>query len=328
MKFEGRGFEELSEETILNRISEYDIFSYYIPEFKAINRNFNSPFRKDSNPSCCIQQWNGKLFYKDFGTGESYTCINFIRAKYNVTYYEALRIISNDFNLGLHGNSVKPSTMGFIGIPHQVIKKDEKSSIIKIKRRQWNTGLDKEYWCDEHGFNIAVLTHFNVHPISHLWVGNTYLERKSNNPSYAYIINEGKYKILSPYDTNYKWLTNCTSKDIQGYNQLPSAGELLIITSSYKDCMKLYQYGYYAIAPGSENTGIDIELMSELKERFKRIIVFFDNDEPGIEAAKTYEALYNVDYVHLPLQDPKDISDYYKKWGDVPTGQILKQLFI
>ena len=68
----------LSENTILKKINEYDIFSYYIPDFKAINKVFCSPLRQDSNPSCSIQEWNGKLYYKDFGNGDSYTVINFV----------------------------------------------------------------------------------------------------------------------------------------------------------------------------------------------------------------------------------------------------------
>lgn len=325
MEFTGAGFEELSEQSIYKKISEYDIFSYYIVDFDALNKLFRSPFRNDSSPSCSIQEWQGTLFYKDFGTGENYTAINFVKARFNCNYHEALNIISNDFGLGLHSKTIEKTSMGFIGM-HQVEQKSvPKSSKIRIKRRKWNNGLDKEYW-SMWGWDKSILNHFNVVPVSNFWINLTMFSVKDSNPSYAYVIEPGFYKILSPYNTDYKWVNNCNSDHIQGWNQLPATGELVIITSSLKDCGTLYKYGYNAIAPQSENTAISVEKMTELKERFTKIVVMFDNDEPGIDAALVYEAMYNIDYVHMPIGDPKDISDYYYKWGDKPSRELLNEL--
>lgn len=325
MEFSGAGFKQLTEENIYKQINEYDIFKYYIPDFEAINKKFTSPFRRDSIPSCSIQDWKGTLFYKDFGTGETFTAINFVKTKFNANYYETLNIISNDFNLGLHSKTMDTSSMGYIGIPNQIRKEIPKESSIKIKRRGWNNSVDKEYW-KPYGFNKAVLRHFNIVPLSHVFIGNNCIKIKDDNPSYAYVIDTGIYKILSPFSIDYKWITNCKAKHIQGWKQLPEFGELLVVTSSLKDVVKLYQYGYSAIAPQSENTLITIDKMTELKNRFKKIVVYFDNDEPGIEAAQLYESLFEVDYVHNPIGDSKDISDYYKMWGDNPTRELLKEL--
>jgi len=326
MIFKGEGVVELAEENIFKKISEYDIFSYYIPNFKALNKVFLSPLRQDNNPSCSIQEYQGKLFYKDFGSNDNFTAIAFVMAKFNVKYYEALSIISADFGLGLHSKTIEASSMGYIGLANVPQKKAPKVIKLRIKRRKWNSTIDKKYW-GECGISKKTLSYFNVVPISHLWINFNCFKIKNTSPSYAYIEDKGIYKILSPY-SQYKWVTNCNSSYIQGWNQLPEKGELLIITKSKKDVMLLYEYNYNSIAPQSENTTINLDKMMELKNRFTRIIVFFDNDEPGLSAGEIYEALYEIDMIHIPITGPKDISDYRKKYGDIKAKQLLKELLL
>lgn len=65
---------------------------------------------------------------------------------------------------------------------------------------------------------------------------------------------------------------------------LPKHGEILVITKSMKDCMTLYSLGITAIAPISENCFLSEAQYKRLKERFKHIVVFYDNDRPGLRA--------------------------------------------
>lgn len=322
--FTGKGFEELNKENIFKKISEYDVFNYYIPDFDTIGQKFSSPFRQDSNPSCIIKEFNGHLFYKDFGTGETYGAVAFVMHKYNMSFGEALTIISSDFNLGLHSKTISAKSMGFVAKKNIEVKSiPTKSATIRIKRREWNDGLDKEYW-GKYGFNRAVLTHFNVVPISHLWVNGNYIVIKEKEPSYAYVLGEGEYKILSPY-SSFKWITNGKST-IQGLKQLPDSGPILVITSSLKDAMVLWMFGIPAIAPASENTAMNIEQVEKLKERFIKVIVFFDNDETGIRAAKAYSETYKIPHCYLPEGSEKDISDFYVANGREETAKVLNQL--
>jgi hypothetical protein len=327
MEFNGSGFRELSEENIFKKVSEFDLFSYYIPDFEKLNKKFSSPFRSDSTPSCSITEYNGKLFYKDFGSGQTYTIINFIKDLYNLNYYETLNVISNDFNLGLHNKEITGTSKGYIGESGLKVnsKVKPKETILKIKRREWNTSIDKEYW-NPYGITLNILNRFNVFPLSSLWVNGSYIKVNKKSPSYAYVLDKGIYKILSPY-SEYKWINNCKNH-IQGYNQLPKSGKYLVITSSLKDCMVLYKHGITAIAPQSENSTIDNDIILKLKRRFAKVVVMFDNDEAGIESAKVYNKLYDLDYVHIPMGLPKDISDYSLEYGDSNTLNILKKLLI
>jgi len=333
MEFSGGGFKELTEENILKEVSEFDMFRYYIPDFEAVNKKFCSPLRGENSPSCSIKELDGKLFYKDFGDGKAYTAINFVKARYGVSYYEALKVISNDFNIGLSNDNISPKSMGVVGTKGLEKKVVPKETIIKIKRRGWNQGLDKEYW-SEYGWNRKTADFFKVYPISHLWINGTYLIMKDNNPSYAYCI-KNKFKILSPF-SEFKWISNTSSDDMQGWEQLPESGDIVVITSSLKDVGTLYKYGYPACAPASESAGVPIKKVSELQRRFKQVIIFFDNDgefDPedaangkGKASAKKLSIEHAIKMVFIPDGEPKDISDYYKKYGNIKTKELLNKI--
>ena len=42
--------------------------------------------------------------------------VSYVQKKYNLNFYEALKVISNDFNLGLHTGEVVNKTMGYEGV--------------------------------------------------------------------------------------------------------------------------------------------------------------------------------------------------------------------
>ncbi len=79
-----------------------------------------------------------------------------------------------------------------------------------------------------------------------------------------------------------------------------------------------------AIAPDSENTVISEGIMKKYMHKYAKIIVLFDNDEPGIEASKAYQKRYSFDYLILPFE--KDISDTVKARGVQETRNIVFNL--
>ena len=69
--------DHLHTDVILSRITEYDIFMYYCPNFKELKKKFNSDLREDRSPTVSIIPYNGKLLYKDFGNSEhTFDCFN------------------------------------------------------------------------------------------------------------------------------------------------------------------------------------------------------------------------------------------------------------
>lgn len=149
---------------------------------------------------------------------------------------------------------------------------------------------------------------------------------------YAYKIFD-KFKIYRPLSETRKdkWRTNCTSIDLQGYEQLPDKGDLLIITKSLKDVMVLHELGYNAVALQSENDHLYKSIYNNLQQRFKRIVILFDNDKPGLEASIKLSNKYNIPRIYIDsglyeLYKVKDISDYIKVFGKDSAGELLKSL--
>ena len=56
---------------ILSKVTEYDIYAHYLGQFK-VGAIYNSPFRKDKNPSFGVyySKRTKQLLFKDHGTGE------------------------------------------------------------------------------------------------------------------------------------------------------------------------------------------------------------------------------------------------------------------
>ena len=309
--------DHLHTNVILGKITEYDIFKYYIPEFKQLGKKFRSDLRQDNSPTVSIIPFNGKLLYKDFGNSDhTFDCFNYVRYKFNCSFIAALRIIDCDFNLGLSSKTEAVNfTMGCMAFRQSKTPKFEKSNVIIQKRKRPWTREDAKYW-SKYLISKKILTMFAVEPISHFWVNNNRFSCKSI--TYAFRFNN-RYKIYSPYEVSNKWLSNTNKTDIQGYKQLPENGDRLIITSSLKDVMCLYAAGYHSIAMQSEMQIPEEKLISELKQRFKTIEILYDNDyskadNPGQSMAKKLCDLYGFNNICLPKTfESKDPSDLVSK---------------
>ena len=309
--------DHLHTNVILGKITEYDIFVYYIPSFKKLGKKFRSELREDNSPTVSIIAYNGKLLYKDFGNPDhTFDCFNYIRYKYNCSFIGALRIIDCDFNLNLNSKKeVIKFTMGYMGYRNKnnpkYVKKD---IIIRKKRRPWNKE-DATFW-SKYLVSKKILSMFAVEPISHYWINNNRFTCKSITYSFKF---KNRYKIYSPYEVKNKWLSNTKKTDVQGYNQLPTKGERLFITSSLKDIMCLYSAGYHSIAMQSEMQIPSEKLISELKSRFNTIEILYDNDfnkidNPGQTMAKRICDLYGFNNICLPKAfESKDPSDLVSK---------------
>src|SRR5690606_14701173 len=92
--------ELLTKQNILKYVSEYQIYSYYLGNFK-IGGNMSSPFREDNNPSFGIFIGKyGDLAYNDYKLGGG-DCISFVARLEKVSYYQAMILINDIFDLNL-----------------------------------------------------------------------------------------------------------------------------------------------------------------------------------------------------------------------------------
>lgn len=293
----------MSLKDLLDKVSDYDIYSYYLGSFKP-KKLMNSPLRPDDKiPSFAIfPSNNGALLFKDHGTGVSGNAVKFIKLYKNIDTREELerellRIVRK---MNPNESICKATYTSPVG---------SGLTEIGIVRQQF-TEVDKAYW-GKYCIRESTLKKFDVFSIKY-FLCNSIVRGvyKNDNPMYAYKVDD-KFKIYRPLASKYtKWRTNLTTDNIQGYKQLPKFGNLLFITKSLKDIMCLYEMGFSAISPSSETTFIPDSILEELKTRFKRIIILFDRDEAGVKNARKYSKQYGLDaiFVHKKFK-AKDISD-------------------
>ena len=318
-----KGHQILSVDNILEKITEYDIFKYYIESFEKPGKKFCSELRADKNPSCSIKVMaSGKAVYRDWATGEVYDCFKYVQQKYSLKYHECLRVVSNDFNLGLSSGDIElKKTKAIIG---EHFKKQPKYSDTSIKIVSIPfTSIGKSYW-ECYGISENVLNKYQVKQISHYYINTSLITIPKKEIAFAYSFGNYKYKILRPSGNKWKLISNVSSSIVQGLKQLEECGDTLFITKSLKDVMVLHSLGFDAIAPQSENTIIPLKIIVYLKSCWRRIIIYYDNDDPGITASKEHSELYKVGYVHNNLDDPKDASDYFVRYG----GDNLKKMIM
>ena len=290
---------------ILSKVTEYDIYAKYIGEFK-VGMIYNSPFRKDKNPSFGIfySKRTNQLLFKDHGTGECGNVIKFVQLYTGITNYsDILKDIVNRLNIN---NSTKLTTTQY---------KPPTETVIGIVRQNF-TETDKKYW-SQFNIDINTLKKFNVFSIKYyLCNGIVKGIYKDTNPMYAYKV-YNNFKIYRPLGDKYtKWRNNLTEYDIQGYEQLPQKGDTLIITKSMKDVMCLYKMGIPAISPSSESTFIPDKCLEELKTRFKRILILFDRDVAGIKYLRKISKKTGLEPLLINKKfNAKDVSDAIKLNG-------------
>lgn len=318
--------ENLTLEELLKRVTEYDIYRYYLGSRLKIGHIMSSTFRDDKHPSFGIfKSSNGSLLWKDLATGKTGSILTFVKEVEGLYHTkQALKviydkIIQNKLHITKEGIIIRDSYINMY-------------RSISIKRQNFSK-TDEKYW-EQYYISRNTLKLFNVYPIEFFWIDDKLspLRYTKDCPMYAYKV-FNKFKIYRPFSTTRedKWRTNCSSIDILGYEQLPETGDLLIITKSLKDVMVLYELGYTSIALQSENDRLDEKIYKNLSNRFKNIVILFDNDEPGKESAAKLADKFKLNYCFIDssffeLYKVKDISDYISVFGKEKTIELLKSL--
>lgn len=298
--------DDITLDWILSKVSEYDIYAHYIGQFK-VGMIYNSPFRKDKNPSFGVyySKRTKQLLFKDHGTGECGNVIKFVQLYTGKTNYQDILLdiveklkITNDTKLDSSKQYI-PSQETVIGIVRQPF-----------------TPTDINYWSQFH-ISEKTLKKFDVFSIKYyLCNGIVKGIYKDTNPMYAYKV-YNHFKVYRPLGDKYtKWRNNLEQDDVQGFKQLPKSGDICIITKSMKDVMCLYEMGIPAISPASESTFISDNVLKAILKRFKRVLICFDRDVAGVKYLRKISLKTGLNGLLMPKQfNAKDISDAIKANG-------------
>ena len=317
---------KISKELILSRFSEEQLMEYYLhlPVRRGL---FRSPLRRDKQPTCSFYRNNsGTLIFKDFATGQHLNVFGVVQEIFKCGYHEALRIIAND--MGIVRDRELRRNPGKIN-ENPVRIQDKEMSKIQVEIQDF-TDLELKWW-GKYGITPEILKRFNVYSCKHVFLnGQLLAESQQHCPIFGYYGKKYQgielWRCYFPKRTSFRFITNWPSKKIQGYDQLPKEGKLLVITKSMKDCLSMYSCGLAAIAPCSENLFISDNVLDDLKKRFKYIVVFYDNDIPGISNMRKIRNIHpELNFFFIPrCYEAKDFSDFYAKYGRKKTLEVIR----
>jgi hypothetical protein len=308
----------------LNDVPREWVFEHYLKLTERLSGQslkIKSVFSSnDKVPSMCVYtDSKGHYKFKDFSSGYGGDGLNLVMYVCNLdSRGKASFRIMEDYADYISKNTYVPI----------VYKPHSKYVVSDYEMRHWNT-LDQGYW-QNFKLSSSLLEKYNVCPLSFYTMIKEDEGRIldsitiKGNFIYGYFREDGTlYKIYTPKNKDNKFIK---VKDyIQGTDQLEYKAKYLIITSSLKDLMcfkRLSISGIEAIAPDSENSVIPENFMRPLINTYQKIIVMFDNDEPGIKSAKKYQEKYGFDYVNLDMS--KDLSDSIKDHG---VEAVVNKLF-
>jgi DNA primase len=326
--------EELNYETILSKISEYDIFRWYMPNKKwEVNRVTYSPFRNESRPSFTIYSKDGRLFYLDFSDPHYRGgCFDFVRQLFNVGYNECQEMIDRDFNLGIRVKKRDdlPSHVEIVSKYEQPEKLEKKYSHIQVITRKF-TNEELEYWNQYHQ-DIEDLKENNVYSIKKLYLNRRAVHLKETELRFGYFY-DGHWKIYRPFNKDFKWFpNNVPISAMDGKDNLDKT-KMTFINKSKKDYMVMKKIYPHSCAVQNEGVAcFSEENIDFLKHNSSSQILSFDSDVPGVKNSKMVTEMFNFDYCNVPryyLQEGiKDWADLAKKYGMQIIEHYLKQKFI
>ena len=317
-------------------VSDLDIYRCYIPQKDfEVGKPMLSPLREESNPSFGLFVGeSNEIMFNDFLLGGG-DCIKFVQLMFGDTFFEAVSRVIIDFEL-TDKYIYKDVDTNFTPKPKALdrdeILKKAKNTHLRKRKRDW-TLRDLAYW-RQYGITKEVLERYHVEPIDYLFVGDKVI--KCDDHTYCFIEHKDgveTYKIYQPYNEDYKWINNHNDSVWQGWNQLPKRGEKLIITKSLKDVMTIVSVtGYPAVSLQAESVRPKQSVIDELKNRFEDIFLWYDNDFDkevnwGRQFANKLAEEFNLVYVEIPDEfECKDVSDFYKKYGEKRTEELIEEL--
>lgn len=283
---------------ILDQVSQETIMERYLGIPVVFGKSVLSPLRHDKHPTCRFYYTKtGKLIFKDFSGHFSGDCFSVVQFVYGIGFREALQKIAQDFNI-LLGTSNYVKKIPSYDITNSPGTKNP--TRIQIQIRLWGRA-DLEYWAN-FGITERILSKYHVYPINYAWVnGRIVYHYHKDDPCYAYRFGTEKYKLYFPLrkkdSKKARFLSN--TNIVQGLDQLPYSGNLLIITKSLKDVMVLDSFQIPAIALHSEVYLPDETFISELKVRFKHIFTLYDFDLTGVRTANRIKRTYGIRPIFL-----------------------------
>ena len=315
----------LRPERLLEKVSEYDIFRYYMPRSDwQVNVVTLSPFRNERSPSFIIGNKHGRLTFIDFGdTSKRGSCFDFVRMMFNVNLDEALKMIDRDLGLGMTRSTNTQEYKRIITEYKQPIKVDKTyTSVQAVVRRFTNEEL--AYWAQYH-ISEDELKANNVYSLSKVYLNKQLVTSSLDELRFGYLYDD-RWKIYRPFakEKRYKWVPNnvpITAMD--GKDDIKECN-VAFINKSKKDYMVMKKLFPCSCAVQNEGLGcFSPENVEYIKSNSASQILSFDSDVTGVENSQQITQMFNFGYCNVPR---KYLSEGIKDWADLAKAHGMQAI--
>jgi len=310
---QGKRKENLTPEAIFEKLTDYDIFKYYMPHPWKLNVVALSPFRQEHNPSFIIGNKRGFISFIDFAdTSKRGNCFEFVKLLFNLqSFDDVLKMIDRDFGLGIASGK---STQEYkkITASYKQPELEKRYSLIQVKTRKFNKE-ELAYWNEYHQ-DIQDLRDNNVYAIKSVYLNKSRFPIKENELTFGYLY-EGQYwKIYRPFaDRKSKWVPNNVPITTMDGKEDIRYCNTAFINKSKKDYMVMKKIFPCCCAVQNEGIGcFSPENVAYLKDNSDIQILSFDSDVTGVQNSQQITKLFDFGYCNVPR---KYLTDGIKDWA-------------
>jgi len=325
MGIQGQRKVKLTAEAVLNKISEYDIFKFYMADKTwKLNQVCLSPFRHEKHPSFMIGNKNGGVSFIDFtDTSLKGDCFTFVKMMYGLkTMDDVLVKIDSDFGLGFLSKNLdyKKIVSNYVQPTEQ-----KRYSLIQVKTRKF-THEELAYW-NEFYQDIEDLRKEEIFSIDKVYLNRQLFSLKETELRFGYYY-DGHWKIYRPFETKQKkWVpNNVPITNLEGKDNIKNC-KTALISKSKKDKMVLLKVFPHVCAVQNEGIAcFSEENVSYIKDNSEKQILLFDSDIPGVTNSQTITKEFDFEYCNVPKIYLPDINDY-AEFGRIHGLQKIEEQF-
>lgn len=313
----------LRPERLLEKVSEYDIFRYYMPRSDwQINVVTFSPFRNEKNPSFMIGNKHGRLTFIDFGdTSKRGSCFDFVCMLFNVQLKEALEMIDRDLGLGFTRTTNTQEYKRIISEYKQPVKMSKTYTNIQAVVRRF-TKEELAYWAQYH-ISEDELKANNVYSLSKVYLNKQLINTSLDELRFGYLYDD-RWKIYRPFakDKRYKWVPNNVPITAMDGKEDIKHCDVAFINKSKKDYMVMKKIFPCSCAVQNEGLGcFSPENVEYIKNNSKYQILSFDSDVTGVQNSQQITQMFDFGYCNVPK---KYLEQGIKDWADLAKHHGLK----
>lgn len=322
----------LTKKEVLCHTTPEAIFYHYFGRYK-LGKCYSSPLRKDKDPSFGFYyNKSGELTTNDLTTSEKLDCIAFVGRLYEISYKDALQKIVMDFNIFCSNDGMNVlKTNRIITNSSLYSDKIKRETKIQIVQKEFSE-QELDYW-SRWNISEEELEKNDIFSFEKVYINGEVIPSKEEI-KFAYYQKElggkkGYFKIYQPFSKKYKWISNIPLNLPFGIDNLPFLSDTLVITKGQKDRLILLKLFTDVVATQNESTSAILKCL-DISKKYKRIVVIYDADPPGVAACTEITELYNWEYFNTPNylykeKGIKDIAEYEEAFGIKSLIKRLKE---